>query len=119
MIPGKKKIEINSLLDVDETKKSEEFRSNFRSQSSNLKEENPKKNKVPLLPTCKNQQMYTGKVIHNIMKAYGLSRNCNDDNYSTSYSGRTPNNDCSDSMNPNNHSNKASMDNLSVQLNRK
>ncbi|MGV8108952.1 hypothetical protein [Methanospirillum sp.] len=119
MIPGEKKSRKNNEQKIEDSKIWEKIREEHRSRVSATEEKKSDPDKAPLLPTCVNQQIPTSEMLHNLIKSYGYSGDCDDEDYSNTGSGRTPNDDRSDSMNPNNSSYWASVRNHAVQMSRK
>lgn len=118
MIPGEKRSEKKESKNED-YKIWEKIREKHLSQESVNEEKKSDPNKAPLFPTGNNIKTYGGERLHNLNKPHGYDGHCDDEEYSSTRSERTPNDDRSVAMNPNNQACKSSMDNRSVQMNRK
>lgn len=119
MIPGDYESEVTKQWKIEQSKKWEKIRKEQRSRESAAEEKRSDSNKMPLIPTGNNSKICSSEKLHNLMKSYGFGGDYDDEEYPSTHSERSPNDDRSDSMNPNNNSYKASMDNRSMQMNRK
>lgn len=118
MIPGEKNLQKNKEWKTEDYKKLEKIRVKQWFRESAAEEKKSDSNKAPLIPTGINTKTYGGERLHNLNKPHGFDGHCDDEEYSSTQSERTPNDDRSVAMNPNNQACKSSMDNRSVQMNR-